>query len=100
MAKEWDAINANVLDRMQVPARLSPVRLPMDQFGMPAIPDDTLARIAVPATLVWGREDRATPLSVTEAASTQFGWPLHVVDDADDDPTLDPPTRSRRLTGP
>ena len=49
------------------------------------------ARIVVPTTLVWGREDRATPLSVAEAASTQFGWPLHVIDDAADDPTLDQP---------
>jgi pimeloyl-ACP methyl ester carboxylesterase len=91
MAKEWDAINAYVLDRMQVPTRLSSVRLLMDEFGMPAIPEDTLARIVVPTTLVWGREDRATPLSVAEAASTQFGWPLHVIDDAADDPTMDQP---------
>jgi pimeloyl-ACP methyl ester carboxylesterase len=91
MANDWDAINVYVLDRMQVPTRLSSVRLLMDHFGMPAIPEDTLAHIAVPTTLIWGREDRATPLSVAEARSTKFGWPLHVIDDAADDPTPDQP---------
>jgi pimeloyl-ACP methyl ester carboxylesterase len=90
-AREWAAINAYVLDRIQAPGRLSSVGFLMDQFGMPAIPDDILAGIAVPTTLIWGRQDRATPLSVAQAASARFGWPLHVIDDAADDPTLDQP---------
>jgi hypothetical protein len=48
MAKEWDAINAYTPDRYQASGRLSSLRLLMDQFGMPAIPEDILARIAVP----------------------------------------------------
>jgi hypothetical protein len=28
---------------------------------------------------------------VAEAASARFGWPLRIIDDADDDPTLDQP---------
>jgi pimeloyl-ACP methyl ester carboxylesterase len=63
----------------------------MDQFGMPAIPEDVLARIVVPTTLIWGRQDRATPLTVAQAASARFGWRLHIIDDAADDPTLDRP---------
>jgi pimeloyl-ACP methyl ester carboxylesterase len=91
MAEEWDAINVYTLDRIQAPGRLSSLRLLMDQFGMPAIPEDGLARIAVPTTLICGRHDRSTPLTVAQAASARFGWPLHVIDDADDDPTLDRP---------
>jgi pimeloyl-ACP methyl ester carboxylesterase len=91
MANEWDALNAYTLDRIQAPERLSSLRLLMDEFGMPAIPEDLLAGIAVPTTLIWGREDRATPLTVAEAASGRFGWPLHVIDKAADDPTLDQP---------
>ena len=45
-----------------------------------------LARIAVPTMLVWGRHDRANRLRVAEAASDHHGWPLHVIDDAADDP--------------
>ena len=93
MAEEWDAINAYTLDRIQAPGRLSSLRLLMDRFGMPAIPEDILARIAVPTTLIWGRHDRATPLTIAQAASARFGWPLHVIEGAADDPTLDQPER-------
>jgi pimeloyl-ACP methyl ester carboxylesterase len=48
IAKEWNDINAYTLDRIQAPARLSSLRLLMDQFGMRAIPEDILVRIAVP----------------------------------------------------
>ena len=88
---EWRAINAYVLDRLQSAGRLSSLQLLMNECGIPAIPNDDLARIAVSTTLIWGRHDRATPLSVAEAASVRFGWPLHVIEDAADDPTLDRP---------
>jgi pimeloyl-ACP methyl ester carboxylesterase len=61
------------------------------QFAATAIPPEQLARIDVPTTLVWGRHDLATPLSVAEEASARFGWPLHVVENAGDDPALDQP---------
>ena len=91
MGEEWEAIKAYNLDRIQAPGRLSSLRRLMDQFGMPAIPADVLARIAVPTTLIWGREDRATPLTVAQEASARFRWPLHVIEGAADDPTLDQP---------
>ena len=40
-----------------------------------------LERIAVPASLRWGRHDRFVPLALGEAASTRLGWPLHVIED-------------------
>jgi pimeloyl-ACP methyl ester carboxylesterase len=61
------------------------------QFAAAPIPPEQLARIEVPTTLIWGRHDLATPLSVAEAASARYGWPLHVVEDAGDDPALDRP---------
>jgi pimeloyl-ACP methyl ester carboxylesterase len=45
----------------------------------------------VPTTLVWGRHDRATPLSVADDASARYGWDLHVIEGAADDPTLEQP---------
>ena len=41
-----------------------------------------LERVAVPASLLWGRHDRFVPLSLAEAAAGRLGWPLHVIEDA------------------
>lgn len=63
----------------------------MKLFGLPRIPDDALARIRVPVTLVWGRHDKAVRVRVAERASRRFGWPLHVIEDAGDDPKMERP---------
>jgi pimeloyl-ACP methyl ester carboxylesterase len=46
---------------------------------------------AVPATLIWGRHDRQVRLGVARAASARHGWPLHVIEDAADDPAVEQP---------
>ena len=61
------------------------------QFAAAPIPAAELARIDVPTTLIWGRHDLATPLQVAESAGARYGWPLHVIDDAGDDPPLEQP---------
>lgn len=38
-----------------------------------------------------GRHDLATPLYVAEEASERYGWRLHVIEDAADDPLLEQP---------
>jgi pimeloyl-ACP methyl ester carboxylesterase len=91
LGDEWEAIKAYDLHCVQAPGRLPSLLSLMDQFGLPAIPSAALARIAVPTTLIWGRQDRATPLAIAQEASARFGWPLHVIDDAADDPTLEQP---------
>jgi pimeloyl-ACP methyl ester carboxylesterase len=63
----------------------------MRQFGLPIIPPAELARITVPTTLVWGRQDRANRLRIAEAASARYGWRLHVIEDCADDPPRDRP---------
>jgi pimeloyl-ACP methyl ester carboxylesterase len=63
----------------------------MEHFALPAIAPSALARIDVPTALIWGRHDRATPLATAEAASLHHGWPLHVIDDANDDPPVEQP---------
>jgi pimeloyl-ACP methyl ester carboxylesterase len=91
MGESWDLIKAYNLDR----ARASPLHATqqslMEQFGMPAISPAELERIAVPTTLIWGRHDLATPLSVAEAASKRYGWQLRVIEDAADDPPIEQP---------
>lgn len=60
-------------------------------LGLPRIANDDLARISVPTTLIWGREDRALKLKIAEKAGRQHGWRLQVIDGSADDPPRDQP---------
>ena len=91
LGERWSAYGDYAVDRLQQPARLAAVGTLMAEFGIAEIPEDLLARISVPTSLIWGRHDLATPLRVAEAASRAFGWPLHVVENAADDPALEQP---------
>jgi pimeloyl-ACP methyl ester carboxylesterase len=93
MGERWDAFAAYTLDRALAPGAAAVQGALMEQFGFPPIPPEDLARIAVPSTLIWGRHDLATSLPVAEAASARFGWPLHVIERAGDDPAMDQPER-------
>jgi pimeloyl-ACP methyl ester carboxylesterase len=63
----------------------------IEQFGLAAIPDSVLSRIAVPTSLIWGRYDSVVPLSVGESASARYGWPLSVIEDAGNEPAIEEP---------
>jgi pimeloyl-ACP methyl ester carboxylesterase len=93
LGEQWEAIKAYNLAGAQAPGGIAALLGLMAQFGLPAIPAVTLARIAVPTTLIWGRHDRATPLSVAAQASKQYRWGLHVIEGAADDPTLEQPEK-------
>ena len=60
-------------------------------FSYSGYPSADLARIAVPTTLIWGRHDLATGLSIAEAASARYGWPLQVIEHAADEPPIEQP---------
>lgn len=91
MGENWERLKAYNLDRARTPSLKATQRRLMEQFGMPALPPADLARITVPTTLIWGRHDLATPLPTAEAASARYGWPLHVIENAADDPPLEQP---------
>jgi len=55
------------------------------------IPGDKLEKISIPVTLIWGRHDKANRLKVATKASEKYGWPLHIIEDARDDPKLEQP---------
>lgn len=91
MGGDWEPFEAYNVDRARSPeARTALVAL-MEHFGAPAIPPEDLRRIGVPTTLIWGRHDLATPLAVAETASKRYGWPLHVIENANDDPPIEQP---------
>jgi pimeloyl-ACP methyl ester carboxylesterase len=91
VGEPWQLMKAYDLDRARTPEQGSAVHSLMQEFGFSAIPPAALERIAVPTSLIWGRHDLATPVRVAEAASQRYSWPLHVIDDAADDPSLDQP---------
>jgi pimeloyl-ACP methyl ester carboxylesterase len=41
--------------------------------------------------VLWGRDDVGVRLNVAEAASVRYGWPLHVIENARDDPAIEQP---------
>jgi pimeloyl-ACP methyl ester carboxylesterase/ubiquinone/menaquinone biosynthesis C-methylase UbiE len=91
LGERWEWIKAYNLDRARSAGLRAAQHALMERFGMPAIPPADLARIAVPTTLIWGRHDLATPLPVAQASSARHGWPLHVIEDAADDPPMEQP---------
>jgi pimeloyl-ACP methyl ester carboxylesterase len=91
MGESWEHLRAYNLDRAQAP-ELKPIQQSlMERFGFAAIPPQELDRIRVPTFLIWGRHDLASPLPIAEAASARYGWPLHVIDGAADDPPIEQP---------
>jgi pimeloyl-ACP methyl ester carboxylesterase len=90
MGELWEPFVAYNLDRARAPTAKFAGRL-FREVGLPQIPPDALARITVPTTLIWGRQDRANRLRIAEAASARYGWPLHVIEDCADDPPRDAP---------
>jgi pimeloyl-ACP methyl ester carboxylesterase len=89
---EWGALlEAYALDRARSPGQKAALRGLMPRVVPPVIPPAELARIAVPTTMIWGRHDRQVRLGVAQAASARHGWPLHVIDDAADDPAVEQP---------
>jgi pimeloyl-ACP methyl ester carboxylesterase len=91
MGERWAPFEAYNVERARAPSVQTAVAALMEQLGVPAIPPADLARITAPTTLIWGRHDRATPLSVAEPASARLGWPLHVIENCNDDPPVEQP---------
>ena len=91
MGERWEPFKAYNVDRARAPSVHAALGALMELFGLPAIPSADLARIAVPTTLIWGRHDLATRLSIAEAASARYGWPLHVIEHTADDPPIEQP---------
>jgi pimeloyl-ACP methyl ester carboxylesterase len=91
MGERYEWMAAYALDRFRTPSVKATMRSSLMKQLAAAIPSADLARIAVPTTLIWGRHDLGVRLNVAEAASTRYGWPLHVIENARDDPAIEQP---------
>jgi pimeloyl-ACP methyl ester carboxylesterase len=90
MGERWEAMAAYALDRFRTPTVRAAMRRLMRPLASAISPHD-LARITVPTTLIWGRHDRGVRLNVASDASERYGWPLHVIEGARDDPAIEQP---------
>ena len=91
MGDTADALKTYAVDTARTRRNKTAMRALMPQLAMPAIPDEVLRRITVPTALIWGRQDPQTRVRTAEAASARYGWPLHVIDRAGDEPPIDQP---------
>lgn len=90
LGERYEWMTTYALDRFRTASARSAMRHLMPWLSSP-IPSADLHRITVPATLIWGRHDVGVPLHAAELASVRYGWPLHVIEDARDDPALEQP---------
>jgi pimeloyl-ACP methyl ester carboxylesterase len=90
MGEEWESFAAYNLELARGPKSKAAGKL-LRKVGVPRIEPEELARITVPTSLIWGRQDRANRLRIAEAASDRYGWPLRVIEESADDPARDQP---------
>ncbi|QES17842.1 alpha/beta hydrolase [Streptomyces venezuelae] len=91
LGERMELLEAYALDRARAPGQKAALRSLMPEFAMNPIPVADLARIAVPTSLICGRQDLQVRLKIAEAAGARHGWPLHVIEDAADDPAFEQP---------
>src|SRR5215217_7727461 len=91
LGERFEPIGEYALEWARTKTAKAALRHLMPGYGIRPIPRDVLMRITVPTTLLWGRHDLQTRLSVAEAASARYGWPLHVIEGARDDPFFEQP---------
>lgn len=89
LGRRWEPFLADYLRGVQDERRKDAIGQLIKHVGSKRI--DGLERITVPTTLIWGRNDKATPLRAARAASRRYRWPLHVIDACGDDPKLERP---------
>src|SRR5262245_52225053 len=87
----WDPYATYAVELVQSAGVQAAMGWMLAEFATPLSPAQ-LDEITTPTTLIWGRDDLATPVAVARATAAQQGWPLHVIDEAGDDPPLDQPT--------
>jgi pimeloyl-ACP methyl ester carboxylesterase len=82
MGERWAPFRAYSLELSRTPSVRRANRRLLRELGLRQVPPEALARIGVPTTLIWGRQDRVMPAATAREASARYGWPLEVIDDA------------------
>ena len=82
MGDRWAPFRAYSLELARTPSVRRANRNLLRELGLRQLPPEEVARIDVPTSLIWGRQDRVMPLASAKEASVRYGWPLDVIDDA------------------
>jgi pimeloyl-ACP methyl ester carboxylesterase len=82
MGDRWAPFRAYSLELARTPSVRQANRNLLRELGLRQLPPEAVARIDVPTSLIWGRQDRVMPLASAKEASVRYGWPLDVIDDA------------------
>ena len=82
MGDRWAPFRAYSLELARTPGVRRANRHLLRELGLRQLSPEEAARIDVPTTLFWGRQDRVMPLATAREASVRYGWPLEVIDDA------------------
>jgi pimeloyl-ACP methyl ester carboxylesterase len=82
MGDRWGPFRAYSLELARTRGVRGANRNLLRELGLRQLPPEEVARIDVPTSLIWGRQDRVMPLAAAEEASVRYGWPLDVIDDA------------------
>jgi pimeloyl-ACP methyl ester carboxylesterase len=91
LGERWNALRAYNVALARTPAVAGALQTLLGLFAMPAVPDEVLAGITVPTTLVWGRDDVIVPVSVGEDAAARYGWRIRVLDNTGNEPAIEDP---------
>jgi pimeloyl-ACP methyl ester carboxylesterase len=91
MGEKWDSFLSYNLACASRPEGKAALRSYMAKIGTPKLSRVSLENLAVPVSLIWGRQDLANKLTIAQKASQRWGWPLQVIDNCRDDPRLDQP---------
>jgi pimeloyl-ACP methyl ester carboxylesterase len=91
LGHRWEPYATYAVELARTPSVQAAMSSLIGLFGAVPIPPAELTKIDVPTTLIWGRDDLATPLRVAELAAARYGWPLQVIESAGDDPPLEQP---------
>jgi pimeloyl-ACP methyl ester carboxylesterase len=90
MGELWEPFAVYNTDRARTASVQEALHVLLAAFG-PEIPASDLARISVPTALIWGKHDLATSVTFAQAASARYRWPLRVIEDCADDPSMERP---------
>ena len=82
MGDRWAPFRAYSLELARTPSVRRANRHLLRELGLRQLSPEEVARIDVPTTLIWGRQDRVMPLADAKEAGVRYGWPLDVIDDA------------------
>jgi pimeloyl-ACP methyl ester carboxylesterase len=86
----FDAWTAYTASRARDAAVKRTVRA-LVRTGTKQVPERELRAIDAPVALLWGSEDRMTPVALAEGARKRLGWPLQVIERAGHLPHIEEP---------